>query len=456
MKRIGISISQTRLSAFAWEQSPFSGRPLCACSVPCAEPYGSPEDVRFLGEELRSRLGSNALPPAVLSIPPSLTWLRMLDLPVPDLRNARIIHAAELEGSLPVDDEEAVSDLLQVAGGEPPDGRFLAIAVRRSVLDRFTAVFRDSGFLVERVVADPVSLLCAASSLGFPARGTIVSFESDVILLSVASRAIRKLRQLPQSILSPPDRFLREVEEFLGDGEPLFAAAEAPGSDLPLPGPEPARLRPPGDHHGASLVAFGAARVPFSPAVAHGFSFTRGERSRDEEGARPFRRKVAAISVAAALLSCIVALELARWSSSRQLASVRSRLRTEFAAAVPEARVVVRETVQLREKIAALERQRAELGHDLPPVTPLLGTVSTALPQGKSLSVREISIDGARVRVAGESATGSGAVEGYRGALAAALGSGYSVTVQESRGSARGESVAFTILIEPGGRRRAS
>ena len=78
-----------------------------------------------------------------------------------------------------------------------------------------------------------------------------------------------------------------------------------------------------------------------------------------------------------------------------------------------------------------------------------LGAPEDMWPSGKALSVKEISIDGNRVRVAGES-TGGTAVESYRAALSSALGAGFTVTVQESRGSARGENVSFTILIEKG------
>ncbi|HEY5995380.1 MAG TPA: hypothetical protein VIU29_00080, partial [Candidatus Deferrimicrobiaceae bacterium] len=130
-------------------------------------------------------------------------------------------------------------------------------------------------------------------------------------------------------------------------------------------------------------------------------------------------------------------------------------LRAEFSAAVPEAKVIVRETTQIQEKILSAQRQRAELGLDLPKVTPLLATISTTLPNGKTLSVKEISIDGNRIRVAGESTAGT-AVESYRAALSSALGAGFTVTVQESRGSARGENVSFTILIEKGTADRAS
>jgi type II secretory pathway component PulL len=211
----------------------------------------------------------------------------------------------------------------------------------------------------------------------------------------------------------------------------------------------------PGGFPGASVIAFGAARVPFSARLTHGFSLLQGGLPADESNRSTRRARWAAVALGVAFLSCVVALEVARWTAARQVATVRRQIRTEFSSAVPEAKVVVRETTQIREKIAALAKQRAELGLDNPPVTPLLGAISSALPDGKTLSVKEISIDGPRVRVTGES-SGSVPVDNYRTTLKKTLAGNYDVTVQESRGSARGDSVSFTILIERGKGDRAS
>jgi type II secretion system protein L len=455
MKRIGISVSRSRLAAFAWEKTLLAGRPLGACDVACTEPFGSPDDIRSLAATLREGLGGAVLPPAVLSLPPELCYLRVLDLPVSDLKDARIIHATEIEGSLPVDDEEILSDLLPMSGSEKPGGRFIAFAVRRSVIDRFTDAFTEAGMRLENVVTDPVSLLCAASALQASRSFSLASFETDVILLSVAELSLRKVRQLPAAILDTADSIRHEAPAFLDESGPLFFAGPVETVQAALPGKVGAPLLPPGDFDQASVVAFGASLVSFSGKITHGFTLAGGQQTVEDEARRLGRLKIAAIATLAAILSCVAALEVARWTATRQVAAVRRQLRAEFTAAVPEAKVIVRETTQIREKILAVQRQRAELGLDLPKVTPLLATISTTLPGGKSLTVKEISIDGNRIRVAGES-TGGTAVESYRTALSSAFGTGFSVTVQESRGSARGENVNFTILIEKGSSDRAS
>ena len=79
---------------------------------------------------------------------------------------------------------------------------------------------------------------------------------------------------------------------------------------------------------------------------------------------------------------------------------------------------------------------------------------SQALPKGE-IAVREASVEGARIRLGGEAGE-AGLVEGYRAALAGVFGTPYSVTVQESAGSARGSSVRFTILVERKGDAGAS
>jgi hypothetical protein len=59
------------------------------------------------------------------------------------------------------------------------------------------------------------------------------------------------------------------------------------------------------------------------------------------------------------------------------------------------------------------------------------------------------------MRLGGEAGE-AGLVEAYRAALAGTFGPAYSVTVQESTGSAKGTSVRFTILVERKGDAGAS
>ena len=85
----------------------------------------------------------------------------------------------------------------------------------------------------------------------------------------------------------------------------------------------------------------------------------------------------------------------------------------------------------------------------------MLQLASVALPKGE-IAVREISIEGDRMRIAGDAGTDPRLVEAYRTGLANAFGPEFSSTVQESGGSVKGTSVKFTILVEKKGARRAS
>jgi type II secretion system protein L len=449
MKRIGISISKDRLSAFAWEKTALSGRPLAAFEVACSEPYGSAEDLRSLASKAVEALGTAELPPSVVSLPPGEYFLRFLDLPVADLKRARLIHAAELEGTLPIEGEEIVSDLVPMGADLETGGRYAAFATRRETVERIVQRFSDAGLPVESIVTDPVSLIVASSVLVGPVDHSVASFETEVILLDFKGAKLTGVRQFPAGITSDPALFGREAGPLLAAHAPLYATGLMPPEAAAFIKTPPEKLLPPGGFQYPSAIAFGAALVPSLPKVANGFNLAVSGSTPDDETRRGARLRIAAVAAFVAIAACILALELARWTAAKQVAAARKQLRTEFTAAVPETKNVVRETAQLREKIASLKRQRDELGLDLPRITPLLAQVSGALPQGKSLTVKEISIDGARMRIAGDS-TGGSAVEGYRAALAASLGKGYAVTVQESRGSARGDSVSFTILIERG------
>src|SRR5512141_2677579 len=112
MHTIGISISRDRIHAVALEGTAPAPRIAAAVSVPCTEPFGTREDAAALSEALHKALPGVSLPGAVLTLPPPLTYLRPMMLPVTDLPRARAIHLAELEGNLPIEDEEILSDLL--------------------------------------------------------------------------------------------------------------------------------------------------------------------------------------------------------------------------------------------------------------------------------------------------------------------------------------------------------
>jgi len=457
MHTIGISISRDRICAVALEEATPAPRIAAAVSVPCAEPFGTREDAAALSQALREALPGVPLPGAVLTLPPPLTFLRPMTLPVTDLPRARAIHLGELEGNLPIEDEEILSDLLPAP--REGSGFFIAVAARRSVVESASEHFGAAGIRVDRVVTDPVALLLLApEAAGAPRDGIYLSAFGDLLLLCVSGGGVTAARQFPQAMADRPEEILGAVREAAGEAgsAPLavFLIGETPA---PLAGalPDAERIPLPGGISSAHLAAYGAALAPLRPDVGGGFSLrTSAEAALERERDRR-RKRTAGIAAGVAVLLALGAFWFALWTEGEKAARARALVKKEFAAVAPDVRNVVQAGVQIRAKLDSLRRQQKELGTDAPPPADMLQLTSRALPKGE-IAVREISIEGGRLRIAGDAGSDARLVETYRAGLANAFGPDYSATVQESGGSVKGTSVKFTILVEKKGERRAS
>jgi Tfp pilus assembly protein PilN len=457
MHTIGISITRDRICAVALEEATPAPRIAAAVSVPCAEPFGTAADSAALAEALREALPGVPLPGAVLTLPPPLTFLRPMTLPVTDLPRARAIHLGELEGNLPIEDEEILSDLLPAP--REGSGFFFAVAARRSFVESASQHFGAAGIRVDRVVTDPVALLLLApEDAGAPLDGIYLSTFNDILLLRVSEGGVTAARQFPQAMADRPEEILAAVREAAGEtgSEPpaIFLIGETPAL---LAGalPDAERIPLPEGVPSTDLAAYGAALAPLRPDVGGGFSLRTSaeaalERDRD-------RRWTLATEIAAgvAVLLALGAFGFAGWTGGEKAARARALVKKEFAAVAPDVRNVVQAGVQIRAKLDSLRRQQKELGTDAPPPADILQLASRALPKGE-IAVREISIEGGRLRIAGDAGSDARLVETYRAGLAGAFGPDYSATVQESGGSVKGTSVKFTILVEKKGDRRAS
>jgi hypothetical protein len=451
MKILGLSITRDRLSAVLLDKTLFGTRAERACHVACRDPYGSPEDIKALADEVRGENGGKAPPAAVIVLPSAWTFLRPLDLPVEDLSRAKKIHVAELDGSLPIEDEEILSDILPAATGRP--GRFLAIAARRSAVEKAVAAFTEAGFAVDRVVTDHVAILAAVLAGAPSPEGLFVSTLSDVVILHVEGGAVLRVRQFPAAMKEMPDDLLREWRALMRD-TPASLPVTVIG-DVPPPLLEElsgaASLAVPGDPgDGASLLALGAALVPSFDRRLGGFSLRTSFEAESALLRERGRIRFAAAAAAAALLASGGALQTAKWAEARKAALVQEQIRKEVVEAAPDIKRVVNPTAQFKERIQALTRERKELGIEAASTTGLLARVSEAFPAKDDMAIREVMIDAGRLRLSGE--TGSARlVETYRSSLASVLGPGAVVTVESSQGSARGGAVQFTILIDNAG-----
>ena len=456
MLTIGISISRDRICAVALDGSASASRIAATVSVPCGEPFGGAEDAAALAGELRGALPGIPLSGAALTLPPPLTYLRPLTLPVTDLPRARAIHIAELEGNLPIEDEEIVSDLLPPAPG--PSGLFFAVAAKRSLVETTAENFRAAGIPVDRVVTDPVALLALASiNGGPPPDGIYLSTFSDILLLRASGGGVLAARQFPLALADAPGEILSALREAAGDVETAparFLVGAAPGP-VAAAVPEATILALPESVPQSHLAAYGAALAALRPKVAAGFSLRTSADAASEKERGRRRTVVAAVAGGVAVVLALGALQFTVWAEGQKAAQARALVRTEFTAAAPDVRNVVQAGAQIREKLESLRRQQKELGTDGPSPTDLLMAASRSIPQGE-IALREVSIDGVRLRLAGEAGGGAKLVESYRAALAETFGPTFTVTVQESEGSARGASVRFTILVDRKGERRAS
>ncbi len=454
MITIGISISRDRLHAVALEGTATSCGVAAAVDIPCREPFGGPEEHAALASELRNNVPADSLPGAVITLPASLTYLRTVALPVTDLPRARAIHLAELEGNLPIEDDEILSDLLPAAP-ETPD-TFLAVSSRRSFVEKTVESFQAAGIRVDRVVTDHAALLLLVSgNAGDDA--LILSTFSDILLLRASGGGVRAARQFPAALAATPGEIVPAIRELASNGDGLPAPVRTIG-DLPAPlaesVPEAAAFPLPGGIPSAHLSAYGAALAPFFPKVGGGFSLRTSAEAAADKDRELRRRRLATIAAGAAAVLALGAMQFSVWVGNQKVAKVRAQVRKEFAEAAPDVKSVVQAGTQIRERVASLHRQQKELGADVPPAAVLLAHASRALPQGE-IAVREASVESDRVRLAGEAGDAK-LVETYRAALSTAFGPGYSVTVQGSEGTARGTAVRFTILAERKGDRRAS
>jgi hypothetical protein len=458
MKSLGISIGRNTLSAVVWEQSLLSSRMEGACSIPCEEPYGGPEDIVRLAQEVRKIVGAGGFPPAVLSLPPAWTFLRRVSLPVSDLPRAKKMHITDLEGNLPIEDEEILSDILPSPPGEK--GTFFAIAARRSDVEKTVAAFTAAGFRPDRAITDHVSLLCAVHSTRGGFSGLVYSDRNDIVALRLSGGALASARQFPETITANPEELESGIREILGAdefGPPppalLLGNLPTPLADIV---PDAVPFVPPADTaEDASPFAYGAALVPFYGKETGGFSLRTSAEAESERAKRQFRIRVAAVAVVVAVLAASASLGIAQWSGSKKVSRIRAEIRKEFTEAVPGVKVVVQETAQIRGKILSLSRQSKELGIDFPEATFMLGLVSRALPEGGDISVREVSFDSGRLQIAGDAGSAK-QVETFRTALVNDFGPKTKVNVQESEGSARGGKLRYTILIEKEAKGRAS
>ena len=443
---IGIAVTSDQLLAVVLYDAASSSNQAVAVSVRCREPFQWKEEAVELADRLRDIFPDGVLPGAVITLPPAMTYLRPLKLPVNDFRRARLIHLGELEGNLPIEDEEILSDLLPSSTASPDT--FMAVAAKRPLVENTVETFLGAGIRVDMVITDHAALLAAAFG-EIPEDALLISAFSDILLLRVSNGGVRAARQFPIAMADAPDDILAAIADMTRDkgaALPLIVAGELPASiakdlsgHMTLPLPE---WIPP-----SHFAALGAALAPASQKALNGFSLRTSAEAAADKARQERKIKIAAIATAAAAVFAIITLQFFVWVNGKKLAKVRDQIRSEFSHIAPD--VTLRNATmesQIRERITSLNHLQKDLGINAPPPADLLALASSALPQG-DIAVREASVEGGRVRIAGETGD-SRLVESFREGLSKSFGPVYTATLQGTEAGAKRGAIKFTILVE--------
>lgn len=449
MRSIGIAISREELSAVVWEKNLFAARLVCACTVPCREPFGGDEDVAALAARTRGEAGSLDAP-ATLSLPAAWTFIREVELPVQDLSRAKALHLAEIEGTFPFDDEEIVSDILPAPSARP--GRFLAVASRRPIVEKAASLFAGAGFRVARIVPEVVALFSAARGYDGATEGLVLSMASDVVAIRLEGGAVAAARQFPEAVLRDAAPSPAEWDGLLDGTEEVKPPVRVIGA-RPLPAALAERLGPavslamPSGIAPEAAAALGAALLPWEERVTGGFSLAVRAVAESISAMRRTRVLVASAFGAAALVAAVSALLLSAWAEGKKVEKIATQLRKELVEIFPGTPAGPQPIVQFRERIRSLKLQQKETNAGAATFVERLRKVAQALPAKEKIAVAEILYDGGKLRIAGE-ADSAPLVERFRSGLAAAFGPEAAVVLESSTGRAGRGGVGYTIIVE--------
>jgi general secretion pathway protein L len=345
------------------------------------------------GDEELARILVDAAPATgerrvVLALPPSLLFMRELELPIMDRSKVREVLPLELKGETALDTDALAFDALQLASG-----RSLAIWGRTKDLSEKIELLKAAGLEPELVTA---SLFHWEKLV--PAIGTVAATDGEALAVYRDGKPVY-FRAFPPN--SGPEELSRTVAALeLSQGvkvDKTISYTRSTGeTEVLAQGPKGLADAFEGDAHAAHDLA-GAYAVAAAVADGSAINLRRGEIAYTAGNEILYRKLRITAMLAAAVLVLVFAESAVRYTlAKRDLASLDLSIKGIYKEVFPARKKSVDEVAELRAEIRKLEGAKISSNF-----LKLLKDLAVAKGDGVT-GFYETEVDGPEVRLKGE------------------------------------------------------
>jgi len=283
----------------------------------------------------------------ILSLPPTMLFMRELELPISDRAKVRELLPLELKGETALDTDALAFDALPLTGG-----KFLAVWGRVKELSEKIELLKDAGLEPEMVTAS----LFHWNKLA-PASGTVAVTDGEA-LAAFGDGAPLYFRALPAG--SGETELTRtvaalELARGVQVGQVISHATGSKGGDSPAPSSRGLSEAFGEDAHAAHDLA-GAYAVAAAVADGSALNLRRGALAYTAGSDKLYRRLRLSMILAAALVLLVFAESGVRYYLvQRDLASLDLSIKGIYKEVFPTRKKAVDEVSELRSEIKRLE-----------------------------------------------------------------------------------------------------
>ena len=361
----------------------------------------------------------------ILALPPSLLFMRELELPIADRAKVRELLPLELKGETALDSDDLVFDALPLA-----DGKFLAVWGRVKELAEKVELLKQAGLEPEMVSAS----LFHWNRLA-PASGTVAVSDGEAVAAYRDGEAIYFRALPPGSGATELDRTVAALE--LGRGvkvERVVSHAVASQAGVPSPQASGVLEAFSDDAHAANDLA-GAYAVAAAAADGSAINLRRGALAYTAGTDKLYRKlKITAILAAALVLLIFAESGVRYYLVKKDLTSLDRSIASIYKEIFPTRKKAVDEVSELRSEIKRLEGAKTSSN-----VLKLLKDLADA--KGEDVGgIYETEVTGSDVRLKGDAKSFQAANE-FKARVAGIL-DGAEVSETKSRPDG---SVTFTL-----------